>query len=508
MKKILTILSLVSGIVLSTSCNLDKYPETAINTDEAMESAADCYNFLTGLRASTKSLYSGFYCYATDFMTDSYHAIKNYGNWDGDYLTYNIQASDSNIETVWNNFYAYIGNANFLIAGTGKLLESETLSADDESLVKSYYGEACFLRALMYFKLTEYFCVAYDKETAASVFGVPVVTVYAPTGDSGKYPHRGTLQATYDQIALDIAEAEANVAAAGSQNSGYVTADVVKAFKARFSLSAQDYTTAFSCAKDIIDSETYTFAASASEFKSGWINDNLSETIWQPIILDASDGGSANSYFIYNTSGEDGDDDPQYLPEDWVLMLYDQTNDMRWSAYFEQRHIDKRGNNGDLTLLIKFPGNPALNSSSASHYINRPKIFRLGEIYLIAAEAAYESGDETAASNYLNELKKYRIAHWSSVSYSGESLKQEIRNERVRELFGEGFRLSDIKRWHIGFSRSEGQNPALLQTGPNYTELSMPADSPRFVWPIPTSEMSANPQMKGEQNEGYTQDTI
>lgn len=508
MKKILSAFALAAGIFSVASCNLDKYPETAINTDEAMESAADCYNFLTGLRASTKSMYSGFYCYATDFMTDCYHAIKNYGNWDGDYLTYNIQASDSNVETVWNNFYAYIGNANFLIAGAKSLIDGGTLSSADETLVRGYYGEACFLRALMYFKLTEYFCVAYDKTTAGSVFGVPVVTVYAPTAESSKYPHRGTLQATYDQIALDIKEAEDNVTAAGTVNSGYVTADVVKAFKARFNLSAQEYPTALASAKEIIDGRTYSFSSSASAFASGWINDNLSETIWQPIIVDASDGGSANSYFIYNTSGTDGDDDPQYLPEDWVLALYDQTNDMRYDAYFDERHIDKRGNNGDLTLLIKFPGNPTLNSSSASRYVNRPKIFRLGEMYLIAAEAAYASGDETAASSYLNALKAARIVHWTSVSYSGTALRDEIRDERVRELFGEGFRLSDIKRWHIGFSRSSGQDRSLLQTGENYTELTMPADSPKFVWPIPTSEITANPQMKDEQNAGYTQDTI
>lgn len=508
MKKTLSIFALAAGIFSVASCNLDKYPETAINTDEAMESAADCYNFLTGLRASTKSMYSGFYCYGTDFMTDCYHAIKNYGNWDGNYLTYNIQASDSNVEAVWNNFYAYIGNANFLIAGARSLIDGGTLSSADETLVRGYYGEACFLRALMYFKLTEYFCVAYDKATAGSVFGVPVVTVYAPTAESGKYPHRGTLQATYDQITADLAEAEANVTAAGVANSGYVTRDVVKAFKARFSLSAQDYATALACAKDLIDGDTYILAQSADDFADGWEDDDLEETIWQPIIVDASDGGSANSYFIHNTSGTDGDDDPQYLPEDWVLDLYDQTNDMRYDAYFDERHIDKRGNNGELTLLIKFPGNPTLNSSAASRYVNRPKIFRLGEMYLVAAEAAYASGDETTASSYLNALKNARINHWTTVSYSGDTLRDEIRAERVRELFGEGFRLSDIKRWHIGFSRSQGQDRDLLQTGENYTELTMPADSPKFVWPIPTREITANPQMKGEQNPGYSQDTI
>ena len=74
--------------------------------------------------------------------------------------------------------------------------------------------------------------------------------------------------------------------------------------------------------------------------------------------------------------------------------------------------------------------------------------------------------------------------------------------ERVRELFCEGHRMNDLKRWHIGFSRSAGQNPSLLMPGDNYVGCSRPADDPYFLWPIPTAEMEANPQMS--QNPAYT----
>ena len=505
MKKIIyNTLTLVAGLTLLASCNLEKYPDTAINTKEAMESPADCNNFLTGLYASTKSMYSGFYTYSTDLMTDCYHAIKNFGNWDGEFYHYDIVASNSSVEAVWDNFYAYIGNANFLISGTQQLLASGTLSSADEATVQEYYGEACFLRALMYFKLTEYFCEAYDKSTAESTFGVPVVTEYAPTAVSSKYPHRGTLAATYAQIDKDLAEAEKYVTTEGSANAKYVTKDIVTALRARFSLSAQDYTAAYESASSLIEGKKYALVSDAKTYANGWINDNLSETLWQPIIVDASDGGSANSYFIHNTSGVAGADDPQYLPEDWVLNLYDAAADIRYNAYFEKRTINQRGNNGDLVVLIKFPGNPKLNTSSASRYVNMPKIFRISEMYLIAAEAAYNNGNASVASDVLNELKSARISGWKNTSYTGEALQKEIRDERVRELFGEGFRLSDIKRWHIGVTRTAGQNPSMLQPGENYVSLSLPADSPKFVWPIPTSEMSANPQMKGEQNKGYT----
>lgn len=505
MKKILyNTLTFIAGLTFLASCNLDKYPETAINTTEAMESPADCYNFLTGLYASTKSMYSGFYTYSTDLMTDCYHAIKNFGNWDGDYYTYSIVASTGDVATVWNNFYGRIGNANFLITGAKNLIESGNLSTGDLESVQEYYGEACFLRALMYFKLTEYFCKAYDKSTAESTFGVPVVTEYAPTAVASKYPHRGTLAATYAQIDEDLKEAEKYVTTEGSPNAAYVTKDIVTALRARFALSAQDYQIAYENANSLIQGKKYALVTDAAKFADGWVNDNLSETLWQPVIIDASDGGSANSYFINNLTGNEGDDDPQYIPEDWVLNLYDASADIRYNAYFEERAIDARGNKGNLVLLVKFPGNKKFNTSASSRYVNMPKIFRIAEMYLIAAEAAYNNGNEKVASDILNDLRTARIAGWAKTDYSGTALQKEIRDERVRELFGEGFRLSDIKRWHIGFSRSAGQNPSLLQTGANYVSLSLPADSPKFVWPIPTTEISANPQMKGEQNEGYT----
>ena len=147
-------------------------------------------------------------------------------------------------------------------------------------------------------------------------------------------------------------------------------------------------------------------------------------------------------------------------------------------------------------MLTKFNGNPKLNISAASRYINMPKVFRISEMYLIAAEAAAENNDSGNAAKYLNALQTARGAAVTGAS------KDEIRAERNRELFGEGFRLSDIKRYHIGFTRDNGQDPSMIQdTG---YKLSLPADSPKFIWPIPTKEMEANPQMENEQNEGYS----
>lgn len=199
-----------------------------------------------------------------------------------------------------------------------------------------------------------------------------------------------------------------------------------------------------------------------------------------------------------------------------MLDLYDRDRDIRYDAYFDERTFSQPVS-GTMTLMVKYPGNPKYDTDNGSttipEYRNQPKVFRISEMYLIAAEAALHiPGEEGTASDYLNELKAKRISGWVNTPYSGSALEQEIRSERVRELFGEGHRLNDLKRWHIGFSRSGGQNPDLLYNpgegdedagnSANYLTCTRPADDPLFCWPIPTTEVQSNPNMV--QNPGYT----
>ena len=500
MKNIKTILIAAAAVFAISACNLDKFPDNAINTDEAMESVADCQAFRNGLYSGTKGVFTGAYVYVPDLQADMYHAVKNFGNFQGAWYHYSVTTSESMAASAWFGLYGIIANANFLIDGTQKLLAAGTLNEADTKTVQQYYGEACYLRAHMYYQLCCYFCEDYDPDTAEDFMGVPVVLKYEPTGDSSKYPARPSLQATYDQILADLTEAETYLTSEGTPNSAYITADVVAALQARVALMMHDYDTALLKAKSLIDGGKYQLVTDARTFADGWLNDNLQETIWQAAMTGPDDIGNSFSYFIYNTSGKDGEDNPQYVPEDWVLNLYDQTNDIRYKSWFDTRNITTPVV-GTLTLLVKYPGNPKLYSA-VTNYVNQPKIFRISEMYLIAAEAASnKGGQDIVASKYLNDLKAARIAGWKNTDYAGDDLTVAIRQERVRELFGEGHRMNDLKRWHIGFTRSAGQDPSLVMPGEKYAGLSMEADSPLFVWPIPIDEMQANPQM--EQNPAY-----
>jgi hypothetical protein len=106
----------------------------------------------------------------------------------------------------------------------------------------------------------------------------------------------------------------------------------------------------------------------------------------------------------------------------------------------------------------------------------------------------------------LNALRSNRIADYQSVNYNSDVVLNEIKAERERELIGEGFRMSDLRRWDMGFQRyaehteNSALNGVVVAAG---RAMKYDKDDFRFTWPIPKTEMDSNPQLKGQQNPGY-----
>lgn len=78
-------------------------------------------------------------------------------------------------------------------------------------------------------------------------------------------------------------------------------------------------------------------------------------------------------------------------------------------------------------------------------------LFRLGEIYLNAAEAAFELGLEDAARDYIEPIRT-RAGLQQNLrlqAQSGIELRDRIRHERKLELAFEDQRYWDVRRWRI-----------------------------------------------------------
>jgi hypothetical protein len=78
-------------------------------------------------------------------------------------------------------------------------------------------------------------------------------------------------------------------------------------------------------------------------------------------------------------------------------------------------------------------------------------LFRLGEIYLNAAEAAFELGMESAVGDYIEPIRARAglTQNLRLQSYSGDDLRDRLRNERKLELAFEDHRYWDVRRWRI-----------------------------------------------------------
>ncbi len=92
-------------------------------------------------------------------------------------------------------------------------------------------------------------------------------------------------------------------------------------------------------------------------------------------------------------------------------------------------------------------------------------IIRLAEVYLMYAEAIYELNGSITDAQLNASINKLRdragVAHLTNalVTANGLNMKEEIRRERAVELYREGKRFDDLKRWGI---LEESLNPSRL----------------------------------------------
>ena len=75
--------------------------------------------------------------------------------------------------------------------------------------------------------------------------------------------------------------------------------------------------------------------------------------------------------------------------------------------------------------------------------------FRMGEMYLNAAEAAWHVGKEAECREYLNKVRGREDVKMPPVTDSGDALWDEVVNERRVELAFEAFRYFDTRRLKI-----------------------------------------------------------
>ena len=154
-------------------------------------------------------------------------------------------------------------------------------------------------------------------------------------------------------------------------------------------------------------------------------------------------------------------------------------------------------------------------------------VIRYAEVLLNYAEAVYER-DDAISDDDLNislNLVRNRINKSmpklsnNLVTANGLNMREEIRRERTVELFNEGFRIDDLKRWKTAETEMPKDFLGIKWTGTEYAtkwpnvsyaknsdgyiilETGRKWESKHYLYPLPTDQLQLSPNLK--QNPGW-----
>lgn len=493
MKKIiLGIVGTVLTLAAITSCKkLDLAPYNSVSPETGFQTWLDARYWDNGLYTQLRGRLYGSYNTLQETAVDQLNASLDFGNRGGAAHRWGnfLQAND--VAGPYQGFYSAIANANFVIEGLDKIAVPATAAQQDT--LTNAKSDARAVRAYYYHELMTRYAKAYNPATAATDLGVPLLVKY----DVKALPSRANSKAVYDQILADITYAKANNKRANRATANSATAvsakftpDALLALEARVRLAIQDWPGAYAAANTLISSGRYPLYTTEATLKNYWHTETArSEDIFR---INATTAEPVNTNAIYlGYVGQNQYYVPDFIPTQSVVDSYE-TGDFRKNIYFAQLPIFIQGvRYNNVWLVNKFPGVPSLFTGTFTNYMHSPKVFRIGEIYTIAAEAA-ERGGSTAA-NALTALNALRVARGlTTIAPVGAALTQAVRDERTREMNFDGFRLWDLKRWGLGFTRGTPQNTAFVNTGTGFTGLVIQANDNKFTWGIPTNDLQLN----------------
>ncbi|TFH39513.1 MAG: RagB/SusD family nutrient uptake outer membrane protein [Bacteroidia bacterium] len=492
-KYILKIL-MIGIFVLAQSCSegfLNEYP-TSAQAPEDIEKISDVEIVMNGVYDLMQNNNFLGQCYigTNDMRSDDYQ-VPDFGRLEDEYR-YDFDAVNARTG-IWSQPYSIIRQANSVI----NMLEGIITDSDaDEASKQDMIGQSLAIRAFCHFALCNWYGYPYSHDGGSSL-GVPIVTSVALPDAKEK---RSTVAQVYTQIIADLTEAIPLLKT--DKKGGKINSWAAKTLLARVYLYMEDNGNAYDMAVDVIDNGPYKLM-SRSEYVDSWADDFSSESIFSCINSSADNTGGES---INNLSDPEGYG--QFIASQKLIDLVNSdANDIR----NEMLYIDQLSIPGDPTTygrILKYPGKgntkavivdhfEGSGASVASSTTSNVAIFRLSELYLIAAEAAVKGGGGNA-QGYLNAIVE-RANPAATVATPDVTLDRVL-EERRKELMGEGHRFFDLTRNKRDIVRVIA--PRATQAGVPTARMNIPYDDYQVVFAIPRTELNINPLT---QNPGYQQ---
>ena len=502
MKKIYTIFALASLIVLS-SCELTLYPETGYsegNVTIEEEAGESQYNTREDMKGLRDAIYSS---WTKDIQEKGYldwlvyaecRADNAYGGNPGTGELMAIEANtqdgeNKNVVRDWDWYQGQVSNCNNIICNIDRIKEADPTMTDKE--YKEWKSEAYCWRAWNLFQMSY-------------IWGdIPLVNTIPPaiTAENIEevydeyFPGRTPIADIYAQIISELEYACENAPDTDPANKHLFTKAFAHGMLARIyaEATARDWSkVAQHCAA--VEGMGYKLV---DDYAQMWAYDeadavrNTSESIFE-ITWSKSNGNWV--WMMFHRNAYNPDDSYSWIkwitPSRDLIAAYDAEGDTErknacivydeaiWSNYYP----------GDAyAFMHKVPTN-------ASSII----LMRLGEIYLLHAEALAMTGDLAGATEYVNKVRTRAGIKTIAVPSSQEAMIDAILKERRLELAFEGFRFFDLLRH--GFERTKAIHDAMPQQD-SYWQPRFPLTEETVFMPIPQTALDNNPSLV--QNPGY-----
>lgn len=340
---------------------------------------------------------------------------------------------ESNESQLWNLAYQLINNCNMVLDAADNL---STHSEEEKAEVKKVKGELYYLRASYYLMLVNLYGKPYTPSTAATEPAVPIKL--SPNVEDKDY-QRASVADVYAQIVSDLNDAEALLASASASVSIYHPGvEAVYILRSRVALYMQDWATAKTYAQKAIDKDGYLLNLQEVSPASYPLSKQNTEVVF-------SNGASMLGNILFVNPGKTNsyyEVSPTWYLSDNLYSLFSD-DDYRKTTYITTAD--------DLTN--SFPTYHKVDCSIASYgkYKEVSDVFsiRTAEAYLNMAEAEAQLGNDGEACRWLSKLRQNRIASGGAVGLAGAELINFVREERERELFLEGQRWFDLRRYMV-----------------------------------------------------------
>lgn len=529
MKKLIYLLTITTIGLGITSCGdnfLDVSPKNSLSDDTFWQTEEDVELALAGLYENWETWSNILYF---DGMSDN----AFYPGWshkiDGN-------ASPTNLsESYWGDPYSGAWFEYDRIRKYNNFLEKIEDASMDEAKKERYKAEARFLRAYNYFFKVMMFG---DMPLVTETVGPDILMDRTPADEIKNF-----ILQELEEIS-EILPVQNQI-----QSEGHITSGAALAMKARLELYMGNYANAMEDAKAVIDMGVYELYP---DYRELFLNESdneesiLSVVYTQDVypsrhpqfLLPGMGGGYANIAGTNDmveayetTNGLPISEDPSYDPEnpfenrdprlEASLLYPGQEWDGRYYNPLDQQIPNDEGemvSNPDYYensvgspagLILKKYVEP-MPESVMQNSGQDLMIIRLAEMYLTYAEAALETGENTALGlEYLN-----RVRARAGMPEASGLTEELVRRERRVEFAFENLRYFDIVRWDIGEEAIDGTVYGVREGSVDNETGEVAWDSERIVLeertfvpernyllPIPQREMDSNPEMT--QNPGY-----